>query len=350
MRKQIIFGMGPEFMARDHLTEKVQPWEDGLRTNPRHSEFEWWYFDAHFDDGSTAVIVFYTKSIINPKGAFKPTISITITPPDGCKRFETIEVPASRFTASTRMCRVRCGANTVEGDLRAYRLHVRGRQLGADLAFSTRLQPWRPGSGKNFYDPSLHSYFAWLPAMPFGRCEGTLTFDGRTRKVKGEGYHDHNWGNVFLGRILDHWYWGRASVGDYRLIFVEMNATRAFGRTKIPVLLVAKKGRLLVEDARPLKLVTSGFVRHPGGHAYPLRLDFDWRQGQDRIHIALRKPQLIEATSLLGMLPAWQQKLAGLFVRPYYFRFNAGLALDISLGGKHRKEAGRALYEMMILH
>ncbi len=350
MSKQIIFGVGSEFLERDHLTNTIQQWEDGLRTDPQRGEFEWWYFDAHFDDGSTAVIVFYTKSIINPKGAFKPGVSITITPPDGRKHFEMIGVPSNQFSASRKICNVRCGVNTAEGDLKAYRLHVRGRELGADLAFTGQLPAWRPGTGKNFYDPDLRSYFAWLPAIPFGKCEGTLTLDGKTCKVKGEGYHDHNWGNVFLGRVMDHWFWGRARIGDFSTIFVEMNATKKFGRIKIPVFLLANKKKILVEDSRPLKLTTSGMVKHPDGHSYPLRLDFDWHSGNDSVRLALRKPRLIEATSLLGMLPPWQQKLARLVVKPYYFRFDAEATLQVRVGKTHKTEKGRALYEMMILH
>ncbi len=349
MTKPIIFGIGPEFLERDHLSPQVAPWEDGLRTNPRRGEFEWWYFDAHLDDGSTAVIVFYTKSIINPKAAFKPGISITITPPDGKKLFEMIETPRGQFSASTCACDVRCGANMVQGDLHTYDLHVRGAELCADLNFTGTLPVWRPGSGKNYYDRKLHSYFAWLPAIPFGKCEGTLFYDGRLHKVKGEGYHDHNWGNVFLGGVLDHWYWGRARVGDFNMIFVEMNAVKKFGKVKIPVLLLAKKDKILVEDGRPLTLTTAGFTQHPEGHSYPLRLDFDWQSGHDRVHIALRRPRLIEATSLIGMLPQWQQKLVRLFAKPYYFRFNAELTLQVRVGKVHTTEKGHALYEMMIL-
>lgn len=47
MPKSIIFGIGPEFLQRDGLTETVAPWEDGLRAATGRGYFEWWYFDAH---------------------------------------------------------------------------------------------------------------------------------------------------------------------------------------------------------------------------------------------------------------------------------------------------------------
>lgn len=35
MPKSITFGLGPEFLQRDGLTETVAPWEDGLQTVER---------------------------------------------------------------------------------------------------------------------------------------------------------------------------------------------------------------------------------------------------------------------------------------------------------------------------
>jgi hypothetical protein len=69
--KSITFGLGPPFLQRDGLTETVAPWEDGLRAETGPGHFEWWYFDAHLDDGSTAVIVFATKSLLARKGSLR---------------------------------------------------------------------------------------------------------------------------------------------------------------------------------------------------------------------------------------------------------------------------------------
>ncbi|MBI3738322.1 MAG: hypothetical protein HY258_04685 [Chloroflexi bacterium] len=67
------------------------------------------------------------------------------------------------------------------------------------------------------------------------------------------------------------------------------------------------------------------------------------------MQLHLRQPKIIEATSLLLLLPKWQQQIARLFGNPYYFRFNAQLELDINLKNIRSKERGPALYEIMIL-
>jgi hypothetical protein len=205
-----------------------------------------------------------------------------------------------------------------------------------------------PGAGKTYYGDLKH-FFAWLPAIPYGTAEGTLTYDGKMRRVRGTGYHDHNWGNVPLPSILDHWIWGRAHVGDYSLIFVEQIATRKYGSQRMPVFLLAKGEKVLADDARLLTMQAGELVRHPGGREYPLSVDFLWTSGKHNVHLALREPQLIESTSLLGGLKPFQRSLARLVANPYYFRFNAKLELSISLEGLRDTQHGTALYELMML-
>ena len=40
----------------------VEEWEDGSRVAGKRGEYEWWYNDAHFPDGTVLVIFFYLKS------------------------------------------------------------------------------------------------------------------------------------------------------------------------------------------------------------------------------------------------------------------------------------------------
>lgn len=361
MSQPVIFAVGPEFLARDGLTETVQPWEDGLRAATGRGSFEWWYFDAHFDDPSaplgagatTAVIVFATKPIINPAAPLTPNLSLTVTRPDGRKTAEFDLPPAGEFSASKDACDVRIGASWVKwseaGGVWTYRLHAETRTMSADLTFRGLVPPWRPGAGKSYFG-DLNRYFAWLPAIPYGMVEGTLTYDGQVHAVRGNGYHDHNWGNVALPSVLDHWTWGRAHVSGYTLIFVEQIALRKYGSTRIPVFLLAKGDQVLADDARCLTMAARGFVRHAGGREYPQEMDFTWARGREQVRLALRGPRLIEATSLLLALPAWQRPLARLVANPYYFRFNADLGLEIELDGLRDAVHGPALYEIMMLH
>lgn len=348
MTKPVIFGVTPEFLAREGLTDTIRLWEDGLRAETGPGSFEWWYFDAHFDDGSTAVIVFATKPLLERGGPLKPSVMLTITRPNGKKLAAFPTYPANQFSASTANCNVQIGPNWVKGDLKTYLLHVETETACADLTFTGLVPPWRPGAGKSYFGDTGH-YFAWLPAIPFGRVKGTLSYDGQLHHVSGTGYHDHNWGNIGLNEIMDHWYWGRAHLGEYTLIYVEQIGAKEYGYTRMPVFMLARGDQILTGDGSKLSMKTTDFVRHPDGRAWPREVDFHWENGKDSVHLSLRQPSLIEGVSLLVSFPGWQRALLRLFANPFYFRFNAEMVLSLHLGGVHTTERGPALYEIMIL-
>jgi len=348
MPKPIIFAVTPEFLKRDNLTETIAPWEDGIRINPGRGSFEWWYYDAHFDDGSTAVIVFSTKPLIDRNGPLKPNVSLTITRPNGTKVTGFLGFPAGQFRAEKESCDVRIGPNWTRGDLHRYEVHFEGEALAADLIFTGIVPPWRPGAGKAYFG-DLDHFFGWLPSIPYGTVEGTLTYDGQTQNVKGTGYHDHNWGNVGLNEVMDHWYWGRAHIAEYTLIYVDQIASNQYGNIHMPVFLLAKGSEIITGDGAPFTMQTRGFIPHEGGYSYPREVDFNWKLGHESIQLRLRNPKIIEATSLLPLLPKWKQPIARLIANPFYFRFNADLELDININALSATEHGPALYEIMVL-
>ena len=113
--------------------------------------------------------------------------------------------------------------------------------------------------------------------------------------------------------------------------------------------LLAKGDQILTGNGLPLKLEKRDFIKHAGGREYPTELDFHWMLDDKQVHITLRQPKIIEADSLLKELPFWKRKLLGLFVNPYYFRFNAEMDLKIDFGDIQAHEQGPVLYELMLL-
>ena len=63
--------------------DQIAQFEDGQRIGTERGCYEWWYFDAHLDNGATIVVVFYTKPNVSPGGHLAPRITINITIPDG---------------------------------------------------------------------------------------------------------------------------------------------------------------------------------------------------------------------------------------------------------------------------
>lgn len=340
-----------ELLQREGLKAgQVEPWEDGYRTKDKPGTFEWWYFDAEFDDGGNAVVVFNTRPQTNPKGPLSPSLVLIMRSPDGEKVKLIPKFKPEELSGDAQGCDVRLGKNYVHGDLSRYELHAEAESYAADLVYTRHVPSWRPGSGMTCSGRNKSDYFAWVVPVPYGTVEGTVVFKGQKRRVQGACYHDHNWGNVSPGSGIDHWYWGRAHVGDFTMIFVEMVSRHIFGlgALKLHTLLLAKGQEILTDDGVPLALTTADFRDGPGGRSYPEKLDWQWQTDEGRIAFALRNPQIIESIDMLEGTSWWQRPLSQLFAKPHYYNFNADIDLTVDLGGVKATEQGRALYELMM--
>ncbi len=329
----------------------VQPWEDGYRAHgdPDHT-FEWWYFDMQLDDGSTLVTTFSNKPHTDPHGPLRPSVLAIYRDTDGNRIRLNPDVPVDQFTAATDGCDVRIGASTVTGDLASYQLHIEVDGLTADLTLTRHAPSWRPGAGMSYFDAEQTKYLGWVVAVPYGTVEGTITVNGQTRNVTGAGYHDHNWGNELMSSMLDHWYWGRAHIGDYTVVYVRMTTKGLFGlgAINLPTFLLAKGDEVITDDLLPLRLETSGDVPGPGHQTYPTQLVWSWRTDEGRVTMTVTNPTMIEALDMTEGEPEWKRPLIHLFEHPMYYDFNADMELAIDLKGIKETVTGRTLYEKMM--
>jgi hypothetical protein len=239
-----IVGRSAEHYRRLGLTEGVvAPWEDGLRTDPDAQSFEWWYLDGALSDGSKLTVEFHTKPpFLSPAEPLTPFVSLTLDRADHTNLTRSLVASRDDFECSPDRCDVHIGANRFSGDLRRYEVHVEIDDVAADLRLEGTVPPWRPATGHVLFGEEI---VAWLPAVPRGVLSGTLTHDGVQQSVDGAGYHDHNWGTAPLRKLIDHWYWGRAQIGDYTIVSLNFISHPDYGRQCHPALILAKGGEIL---------------------------------------------------------------------------------------------------------
>ena len=328
----------------------VEPWEDGYRAAATaDTTFEWWYFDCQFDDGSTLVVTFSNKPHTDPSGPLTPTVLVIRQLPDGTRMHVEPTFPAGAFAASSATCDVRIGVNTVTGDLDTYTLHLELDELTADVTIERAAPSWRPGAGISFFDAERTHYLAWVVPVPYGTVTASITVGGTTTQHVGSAYHDHNWGNHLMGSFLDYWYWGRAHVGDYTVVYVRMTTKGLFGlgQVNVPTFFLAKGDTLVTDDLIPLRLVTSGDVAGPGHQHYPTRMEWTWHTDRGSIALTATNPVLIES---LDMTPPRHglSRVLHAAEHPMYYDFNADLELVIDLDDLKDRVTGRTLYEKMM--
>jgi len=131
--------------------DEIAEFEDGQRIGTERGQYEWWYFDAHLENGATVVVVFYTKPNVSPNGPLAPRVTINITLPDGRTFDKLLDTKPELFKASKSGCDVRIGTNRFAGDLKDYRITATIEEISVDIELTGDVPSWRPKSG--------HSYF-----------------------------------------------------------------------------------------------------------------------------------------------------------------------------------------------
>ena len=264
------------------LTDEIQPFEDGLRTEERSGSYEWWYFDSKYADGSSLVIIFYTKPVTSFAKAFKPFVSLNYIHPNGKEIRTTFE--SNDYTFSKDTCDIRIGECYIRGDLKHYEIYFKNKDAECRLTLTGSVPSWRPDSGHIYFGKK--DFFAWLPSVPEGIVSGTLTTGGETIALSGTGYHDHNWGNKLMILLMNDWYWGRAKIGDYVVVSSYIYAPKKDGYKATPVFMLAKDGKLLTGDAfKHLKYEEKDFIKDPYTKRHVAKtLVYDYNDPEKGIH------------------------------------------------------------------
>src|SRR6202790_4677460 len=147
---------------------RIEAFEDGMRTGGGPGGYEWWYFDAHLQDGSSLVIVFYTKPQLSPDGELAPFASLELARPGQAQILVEAHVSPDAFSARRDRCDVRIGENTFCGNLHEYDIHFSHDGVSGDIKLTGQVPSWRPTSGYMVFGEHDEHLFAWVAAVPEG--------------------------------------------------------------------------------------------------------------------------------------------------------------------------------------
>ncbi|MDR1250284.1 MAG: hypothetical protein LBK63_13410 [Treponema sp.] len=346
-------GALPEHYARLGLERgEIAPWEDGTRTNSgEKGTYEWWYFDSHLDDGTSLVIVFYTKSMMSPQTAPDPQVTFRLNTP-GEVEYSGVYRPAKgeTFSASKEFCDVRMGHCYSRGNLREYEIYYRDKTTEAKVTLQSNVPPWRPETGYIFFGENDERYFAWLPSVPEGQVTAEITRNGTTVRKSGTGYHDHNWGNINMRKVMHRWYWGRARAGDYRVITSYIWAEKKYGYNEFPIFMIAKENRILADDGAKLRFIQEGqFIEKETGKPVHDILVYDYHNGGDHYRVSYRRGESILNFPMVNDIHGVLRFLARLSgFDGAYHRFTGDVAVERLVEGKAvEKFESPALWELM---
>lgn len=258
------------FLAKDNIyyekigiKKEVEVWEDGIRTTGDKGSYEWWYFDAEYSNGCKVVVIFYTKDRFDVKGPAHPTVTIDITLPNGktiCKWVS--EKKHTPIRADSEKCYVKIENSFIEYVDGNYVVHFEDSDIEYNCIMKSKMPMYRPDTGYVYFGEKESKYFAWLVPQPCADVECSLNFKGIVYESKGTGYHDHNWGNVDMSKVINQWYWCRTSIGEYTIIANDIIPEKKYGYKRIPIVLISKDGKECNDEKEKITISRADTEEH----------------------------------------------------------------------------------------
>ncbi len=333
---------------RDSVIEPLQPIDDGLHMDGR-GMYEWWYFDAHLDNGYTIVVFFYASNP-NPGLEGKTGMEIVLLRPDGVRVQKFVPYPRSQFSAARDRAEVTIGKNTLrarerDGELPVYEIDAREKGLGCQLTYRAEVNGWKPGTGLSHFG-DLGS-FGWV--IPFARAsvEGMITDGEKTFQVKGIGYHDHNWLNFRFATIIEYWMWGRIYSENFTVSYAYIQCNQKVNHHTVKVLMLAE-GRKVILSTGEFDFLKQDFEYNPKAkYQFPRQVTID---APGELRATLKMKRILEAQDMLENFNPALRFLAKniLRIQPGYFRLESNFGLEVTRDGKSVKETGKTLHEIVL--
>lgn len=333
---------------RDTLIEPLKPADDGLHMDKR-GMYEWWYFDAHLDNGYT-LVVFFHASNPNPGLEGKTGMEIVLLRPDGVRVQKFIPYPRSKFAAARDKAKVTIGQNTLrvqprDSGLPIYKIDVEEDGLGCHLTYRAEVNGWKPGTGLSQFGDL--GFFGWV--IPFARAsvEGTITDGDKTFQVKGIGYHDHNWLNFRFATIIEYWMWGRIYSENFTVSYAFIQCNEKVNRYTVKVLMLAE-GKDVILSSGEFDFLKADFEFNPKAkYEFPKQVTL---HAPNEMKATLKMKRILEAQDMLENFSPVLRFLAKnlMHIQPGYFRLESDFELEVTRDGKSVKETGATLHEIVL--
>jgi predicted secreted hydrolase len=328
----------------------IAPWEDGARTDSGRGSFEWWYFDAHLDDGAALVVMFMNKDVTESQKPLDPLVRINLDLPDGRSLQKTQHFAPELFSAGTDHADVRIAENHFEGDLHRYRITAAIDEMSVDVTLTGQVSPWRPGTGYVYFGADRSREFAWLPSVPQGKVEVRYLVGDEVRETTGVGYHDHNWGNAPLTKLIHDWYWARGQAGPYSVITAYETAHEKFGYAPIVSFMLAKDGRIVAGDASKVTFRREDvYTDENTGKPVANVLRYSYEDGDDRYVVTYTRQEDLASNRMVDGVHGFKRFAAALVhFDGAYLRFSGECRVQYFHAGALVEEfADKAIWELM---
>lgn len=323
------------------------PADDGAHPSAEGAYFEWWYYDANFEDGTSATVALYASLMF--VGDRSPGVLVNLLDAQGQGRtsYQRLGPEALKLGGPGEISVAESSARPQpDGSVRvvASGKNADGVPLAVDLTFTPTMPGFKHGTGEVRFDGKVA--LGWVVPMPRANVAGKVSVGGVERAVRGAGYHDHNWGELNLLDTMGYWYWGRLTSPETTVVYASVHFREKFGLPPMRMMAVGDAQRLRSVE------VPSDFA--PQKEAFLEAANRDIPAGlaikAPNTQVQLDSLKTVEAMDFTGQAPWYMRPFVRAVTRPAYVRQLCGYKLDTHVEGMPASTSGQGIAEYMYVY
>lgn len=298
--------------------------------------FEWWYFDAIFDDDSSLAGSLSINGYHSLPETIKANADFTLNINSRGKMEVQKKFSHKEILLSEDMITI--GKNKIEKSQSNSILHLEKDNFELTLNFKRMLSGFSWGqNGRVIFTRGGDRYLAWLIPLPRAEVSGILKTSKGTFNLKGLGYNDHTWGTISLKDNISHWHWGRIHLEELTLIFAEIVFKN---KTRVTSLAVGEGEKLIYVNSKISKTTLMTPARYRVKKPkIPLFFKLFYQDQKIYLDLDLNVGKILKEKL--------RPRKVSFFSKPYYARFISTVEGRIVLDGKEliNGHIGRVLHE-----
>ena len=202
-----------------HDVQQIIPKDDGFHGSKKLSA-EWWYFDGVFSGGYSFHIGIRT---FTRKNRGRVILFFELYKDDRVlfekkKKFSFKEIITKKEYPSVKIN----NKSILDFDINRYQkenewvyhITVSIDDCHADLLFTSITKGFKIETEKE----------SWTVAIPKATVQGKIEYKGKTLKVDGIGYHDHNWNYTLMSAFTygKGWFWGKIKSDTFTVVWANV--------------------------------------------------------------------------------------------------------------------------------
>ena len=338
------FAAGETVNFQGHVNGPVEGFTgidlDTFRAKPGKEKYytELWFHEMQFEkEGLIVIVNVQLHNLGFSKGYCDAYISVS--GPDGVVHLDKDSFKPGEVRIDPEGFGFSFGPNRMELQGDRYQLRYRGEAIQGDLTYRILCPSYQQGDGIVRFSKKGQFVYYTFP-IPWAEVTGTLTWEGKTFRVKGKGSMNHDRQVLSPSKFMNQWRVGWFYGSDATVSFIRCTSPDLEGRW-VERLVVAEPGRILF-SSHDYKYEELDPEPVPGSPVpCPRRFRVEAVHGDDRLSGSYRLIRLQEKKNILSDYPFLFCQLAKLITsETWSYRFWVDFDFELRMDGSTRRIRG----------